>query len=67
MYQISPYEYDLVYRILRDITTQSPQSLKFKEAMRKAKLMYKKMSKRHESDRANKTRGCGHSEPTGVA
>lgn len=63
MYRINPYEYDLVYRILRDIVTCDPKSIRRQEAMRKAKLMYKKLRKRYESDRADTTRGDGHTEP----
>lgn len=54
MYRIKPYEYDSIFRILRDITSCDAESRRFMEAIRKAKLMYKKIGKRYDKDRTNK-------------
>lgn len=63
MYELKKYEVDQVVRILRDLEQCRGQTVKEQNALRNAKLLYKKIIKRHDKDRRDKKGGQGHTMP----
>lgn len=64
MYELKAYEVAQVVRILRDLEQCRGQTVKQQNALRKAKLLYKKIMKRHDKNRADTQGSRGHPEPT---
>lgn len=50
MYELKKWEVDQVVRILRDLNRCRGQTMKEQNALRNAKLLYKKIIKRHDKD-----------------
>ena len=63
MYELKKWEVDQVVRILRDLEQCRGQTMKEQNALRNAKLLYKKIIKRHDKDRRDKKGGQGHTMP----
>lgn len=63
MYELKKWELDQVVRILRDLEQCRGQTVKEQNALRNAKLLYKKIIKRHDKDRRDKKGGQGHTMP----
>lgn len=63
MYELKKWEVDQVVRILRDLNQCRGQTMKEQNALRNAKLLYKKIIKRHDKDRRDKKGGQGHTMP----
>lgn len=63
MYELKKYEVDQVVRIIRDLEQCRGQTMKEQNALRNAKLLYKKIIKRHDKDRRDKKGGQGHTMP----
>lgn len=63
MYELKKWEVDQVVRILRDLEQCRGQTVKEHNALRNAKLLYKKIIKRHDKDRRDKKGGQGHTMP----
>jgi len=63
MYELKKWEVDQVVRILRDLEQCRGQTVKEQNALRNAKLLYKKIIKRHDKDRRDKKGGQGHTMP----
>ena len=63
MYELKKWEVDQVVRILRDLNQCRDQTMKEQNALRNAKLLYKKIIKRHDKDRRDKKGGQGHTMP----
>lgn len=51
MYELKAYEVAQVVRILRDLEQCRAQTVKQQNALRKAKLLYKKITKRYDKNR----------------
>ena len=63
MYELKKWEVDQVVRILRDLEQCRGQTVKEQNALRNAKLLYKKIIKRHDKDRRDQKGGQGHTMP----
>ncbi len=63
MYELKKWEVDQVVRILRDLEQCRGQAMKEQNALRNARLLYKKIIKRHDKDRRDKKGGQGHTMP----
>lgn len=63
MYEMKAYEVAQVVRILRDLEQCRGQTVKQQNALRKAKLLYKKITKRHDKDRRDQKGGQEHTRP----
>lgn len=63
MYELKEWEIAQVVRILRDLDQCRGQTVKGQNALRNAKLVYKKIMKRHDKDRRDQKGGQGHTRP----
>lgn len=63
MYELKTWEVEQVVRILRDLEQCRGETVKGQNALRNAKLLYKKIIKRHDKDRRDKKGGQGHTMP----
>jgi len=63
MYELKEWEVEQVVRILRDLEQCRGQTTKQQDALRKAKLLYKKIIKRHDKDGRDQKGGQGHPRP----
>lgn len=63
MYELKEWEIAQVVRILRDLDQCRGQTVKGQNALRNAKLLYKKIMKRHDEDRRDQKGGQGHTRP----
>lgn len=63
MYELKKWDVDQVVRILRDLEQCRGQTMKEQNALRNARLLYKKIIKRHDKDRRDKKGGQGHTMP----
>lgn len=57
MYELKTWEVEQVVRILRDLEQCRGKTVKEQNALRNAKLLYKKITKRHDKDRRDQKRG----------
>lgn len=57
MYELKEWEVAQVVRIFRDLEQCRGQTTKQQDALRKAKLLYKKITKRNDKDRRNQKGG----------
>lgn len=57
MYELKKWDVDQVVRILRDLEQCRGQTMKEQNALRNARLLYKKIIKRHDKDRRDKKGG----------
>lgn len=63
MYELKEWEVAQVVRIFRDLEQCRGQTTKQQDALRKAKLLYKKITKRNDKDQRNQKGGQGHPRP----
>lgn len=63
MYELKTWEVEQVVRILRDLEQCRGETVKGHNALRNAKLLYKKITKRHDKDRRDQKGGQGHTRP----
>jgi hypothetical protein len=63
MYELKKSEVEQVMRILRNLDQCRGQTVKGQNALRNAKLLYKKITKRHDKDRRDQRGGQGHTRP----
>lgn len=63
MYELKTWEVEQVVRILRELEQCRGETVKGQNALRKAKLLYKKIIKRHDKDGRDQKGGQGHTRP----
>jgi len=57
MYELKTWEVEQVVRILRDLEQCRGETVKEQNVLRNAKLLYKKITKRHDKNRRDQKRG----------